>query len=244
MSFEASTTGAVALKKSPSSQSVAHALDENGLAWPSIGAHIRLHEDEEKKAERTRKIADAVKIILECIGEDPSREGIVKTPMRYAKALMYLTRGYETQLSNVVNDAIFQEEHDEMVIVRDITVHSLCEHHLLPFMGTVRLALADGQMNIGYVPNQNVIGLSKLARIADMFSQRLQVQERLTKQVAAALMQVIEPAGVAVTMKAAHMCMCMRGANKPGSTTVTSCMLGIFRDSAKSREEFLTLCRD
>lgn len=182
--------------------------------------------------EKEQRIEEAVKEILHCLGEDSSRPGLLKTPSRYAKALLYLTRGYNLDLDTIVNEAIFNEDHDEMVIVKDIDVHSLCEHHLLPFIGT---------MTIAYIPNKNVIGLSKLARIADMFSQRLQVQERLTKQVATALMDTLNPRGVAVTMKATHMCMSMRGATKPGASTITSCMLGCFRDDPKTRDEYLKL---
>ena len=207
-------------------------LDSEGLFWPAIGTHSRLNESKEKQDERTEKIAEAVKIILETLGENPDREGIQKTPMRYAKALMFLTQGYEKRLLEVVNDAIFDEEHDEMIIVKKIPIQSLCEHHLVPIIGHI---------TIGYIPNQKVIGLSKIARIADMFSQRLQVQERLTKQVATALMDVLKPQGVAVTVEASHMCMVMRGVQKSGSTTSTSCMLGVFRDDPKTRDEFLKL---
>ncbi|KAI8900280.1 hypothetical protein BC833DRAFT_582531 [Globomyces pollinis-pini] len=211
-----------------------NSIDEEGFSWPSIGASERLNETEEQSQLRIDKIAEHVKGILEALGEDPEREGIKKTPVRYAKALMFLTRGYEKQLQTVVNDAVFEEFHDEMVMVKNIPVHSLCEHHLVPIIGT---------MTIAYIPNKDVIGLSKLARIADMFSQRLQVQERLTKQVATALMAILKPRGVAVTMEASHMCMVMRGVQKTGSTTVTSCMLGIFRTNPKTREEFLQLSK-
>ena len=207
-------------------------VDVESLSWPSAGTVARYTESAEAKQQRQEKLANAVRTVLECIGEDPNREGLLKTPDRYAKALLFFTLGYEQNLATVVNDALFTEDHDEMVIVKNIQVHSLCEHHLVPFTGT---------MNIGYLPNGKVLGLSKLARIANMFSQRLQVQERLTKQVAVALDEILKPNGVAVTMEASHMCMVMRGVQKTSATTVTSYMLGAFRTDPKTREEFLRL---
>ncbi|MBW0507012.1 hypothetical protein O181_046727 [Austropuccinia psidii MF-1] len=183
---------------------------------------------------RVARLSAAVKEILECIGEDPNRPGLIDTPERYAKAMLWMTKGYEEVLSDVIGSAVFQEDYDEMVIVKDIEVFSLCEHHLVPFTGKVA---------IGYVPNQQVLGLSKLARIAETFSRRLQVQERLTKQIAAAVHEAIQPRGVAVVMECTHMCMTMRGVQKPGSMTVTSSMLGCFRTKDKTRAEFLTLIR-
>lgn len=164
--------------------------------------------------------------------------------------MLFFTKGYEENLRDIVNGAVFHEDHDELVIVKDIEVFSLCEHHLVPFTGKVSISvcLRDGeflaqtmQMHIGYIPNRRVIGLSKLARIAEMFSRRLQVQERLTKQVALALQEVLKPRGVGVVMESSHLCMVMRGVQKTGATTTTSCMLGGMRSSAKTREEFLTL---
>ncbi|KDR83453.1 hypothetical protein GALMADRAFT_235608 [Galerina marginata CBS 339.88] len=208
--------------------------DPNGLGWPAKSTVSRLNATPEERAVRDKKMASAVRTILECIGEDPNREGLLRTPERYAQAIMWMTRGYEERLADVINDAVFAEDHDEMVLVRDIDISSLCEHHLVPFTGKIAIA---------YIPNKLVLGLSKLARIAETFSRRLQVQERLTKQIAIAVQEAIKPRGVAVVMEATHLCMTMRGVQKPGSITVTSCMLGCFRTQQKTREEFLTLIK-
>jgi len=175
-----------------------------------------------------------VRDLLKELGEDPYREGLQKTPERVAKALQYLTSGYGTTVADVLNDAIFTEPYDEMVVVKDIEVYSLCEHHLLPFFGKAHIA---------YLPAGRIVGLSKLARLVDMFARRLQVQERLTTQVAEALQEALRPAGVGVVIEAAHFCMMMRGVEKQNSMAVTSCMLGAFRDSRMTREEFLQLIR-
>ncbi|KPI41787.1 GTP cyclohydrolase 1 [Cyphellophora attinorum] len=207
-------------------------IDFDGLSWPSTGTRARLEETPDEAAARLAKLSNAVRTIFECIGEDPDREGLQRTPERYAKALMYFTKGYEENVRDLVNNAVFHEDHDELVIVKDIDVFSLCEHHMVPFIG---------KMHIGYIPNRRVLGLSKLARLAEMFSRRLQVQERLTKQVALAIAEVLKPQGVGVVMESSHLCMVMRGVQKVGSSTTTSCMLGAMRSSAKTREEFLSL---
>lgn len=180
------------------------------------------------------EMAAAVNVLLRGLGEDPNREGLQRTPQRVAKALKFLTSGYQQSLEMLLNDAIFDVGHDEMVLIRDISLSSLCEHHMLPFIGRAHVA---------YIPNQKVVGLSKIARILEMYSRRLQVQERLTRQVAEAIMGILEPQGVAVVIEATHMCMVMRGVQKPGSWTVTSSMVGVFQEDSKTREEFLNLIR-
>ena len=180
----------------------------------------------------TSAYASHVRDQLALLGEDPDREGLLKTPERVAKAMSFLTRGYGMSLEQVVGDALFQEEHENMVMVRDIELYSLCEHHLLPFFGKAHVA---------YIPNKKIVGLSKLPRIVEMFARRLQVQERLTEQVAKAVEEVLEPRGVGVVIEAYHMCMMMRGVEKQNSRTITSALRGVFRDDAKTRDEFLQL---
>ena len=177
-------------------------------------------------------IAAAMKQILVNLGEDPSREGLFRTPERAEKALKFLTSGYETSVESIVNGALFTEECDEMVVVKDIEFYSLCEHHLLPFFGT---------MHVAYLPKDKVIGLSKIPRIVDMFARRLQVQERLTRDVARTLEEVLQPRGVGVICEARHFCMMMRGVEKQQSGTITSAMLGAFRKRKETRDEFLSL---
>ncbi|KAH0948727.1 hypothetical protein HN011_010174 [Eciton burchellii] len=178
------------------------------------------------------EMSRSYKLLLSSLGEDPERPGLLKTPERAAKAMLFFTKGYDQSLEDVINDAVFDEDHDEMVVVKDIEMFSMCEHHLVPFYGKV---------SIGYLPCKKILGLSKLARIVEIFSRRLQVQERLTKQIAIAVTKAVQPAGVAVVVEGVHMCMVMRGVQKINSKTVTSTMLGVFRDDPKTREEFLNL---
>ena len=172
---------------------------------------------------------------LELLGEDPERDGLLKTPARVARSLEWLTRGYAMSAHDVVGDAVFAETSEGMVMVRDIELYSLCEHHLLPFYG---------KAHIGYVPDGRVVGLSKLARLVEVYARRLQVQERLTEQVAQALEEVLRPKGVGVVIEAAHLCMMMRGVEKQNSKTITSALRGAFRDDHKTRDEFLRLAHN
>ncbi|MBO5307090.1 MAG: GTP cyclohydrolase I FolE [Lentisphaeria bacterium] len=172
--------------------------------------------------------------ILQAMGEDPTREGLVDTPKRVAKSYEFLTRGYRQNLEEVVNGALFEAESDDMVIVRDIEFFSLCEHHMLPFFG---------RCHVGYIPNKKIIGVSKVARIVDLFARRLQVQERLTKQISEALMEILDAEGVGVVMEARHLCMQMRGVEKQHSEMTTSAMLGSFRRELATRNEFTRLIR-
>ena len=175
-----------------------------------------------------------VRAILAGLGEDPDREGLAKTPERVAKALRFLTQGYAQDPEDVLNQALFSVDYDEMVVVKDIDMFSLCEHHLLPFFGKAHVA---------YLPAGKVVGLSKVPRLVDMFARRLQVQERLTVEIAEAIQQAIRPRGVGVVIEAMHFCMIMRGVEKQNSLAVTSCMRGAFRDQRETREEFLSLIK-
>src|SRR5882724_2893072 len=180
------------------------------------------------------KIARLIEELLKELGEDTQREGLDKTPERVEKALRYFTSGYAQDVKEVLNGAMFVEDYDEMVIVKDIDFTSLCEHHLLPFIGRVHVA---------YMPQRKIVGLSKIARLVEMFSRRLQVQERLTTQIASTINEVLQPRGVAVVMEAVHLCMLMRGVEKQNSKAITSAMLGSFRDRPETRAEFMDLIK-
>ena len=186
---------------------------------PSIGA-------------RSVELEELVRRQLELLGEDPDRDGLLRTPERVAKSLAWLTRGYDSDVRDVIGDAVFEEAHEGMVMVRDIEMYSMCEHHMLPFFGRVHIA---------YIPDGRILGLSKLPRIVDVFARRLQVQERLTEQVAAAIDEVLRPRGVGVVVEAAHLCMMMRGVEKQNSSTITSALRGQFRECPMTRDEFLRL---
>src|SRR6187399_680441 len=177
---------------------------------------------------------DLIRQLIEQLGEDPNREGLVKTPQRVEKALRFLTSGYAANIDEVLNEALFTVDYSEMVIVKDIDFYSLCEHHLLPFFG---------KCHVAYLPRTKVIGLSKIPRIVDAFSRRLQVQERLTNEIASTIQDAVDPLGVAVVMEGTHLCMAMRGVEKQQSAAVTSAMLGTFREGARTRMEFLELIR-
>ena len=179
-------------------------------------------------------LADAVRSIIRHVGEDSEREGLLKTPQRVAQSLRFLTSGYHQEVDKVLNGALYEVAYDEMVIVKDIEIFSLCEHHLLPFFG---------RCHVAYIPTRHVIGLSKIPRLVDVFARRLQVQERLTTQIAETIMEKIKPQGVAVVIEARHLCMIMRGVEKQNSVAVTSAMLGVFRDCDQTRAEFLRLVR-
>jgi GTP cyclohydrolase I len=199
----------------------------------AIGA---THEDcmqlADHRADAAPRYAELAREQLRLLGEDPEREGLLRTPQRVAEAMHWLTRGYETCVDDVVNGAVFEEAHESMILVRDIEIYSMCEHHMLPFFGRAHVA---------YIPNGRIIGLSKIPRIVDVFARRLQVQERLTDEVADALMRVLDPYGVGVVIEAYHLCMMMRGVEKQNSKTVTSAVRGSFREDFKTRDEFLRL---
>ena len=177
---------------------------------------------------------DLIRQLLVELGEDPAREGLVRTPLRVEKALKFLTSGYDADIDKVLNDALFTVDYSEMVIVKDIDFYSLCEHHLLPFFG---------KCHVAYIPQRHVIGLSKIPRLVDVFARRLQVQERMTNQIADTIREKIDPLGVAVVCEGTHLCMSMRGVEKQNSFAITSAMLGVFRDNARTRMEFLELVR-
>ena len=185
--------------------------------------------------ENSESIADLMRRMLQLIGEDPSRDGLRHTPERFEKALRFLTSGYLQDPEKLLNGAMFSVCYDQMVLVKDIEIYSLCEHHMLPFFG---------KCHVAYIPDKKVVGLSKIPRLVNMFARRLQIQERLTNQIASAIQQKISPLGVGVVVEARHLCMVMRGVEKQNSQTVTSAMLGAFRENVQTREEFLSLIRD
>ena len=189
-------------------------------------------EELELSLTRGQSVADHIREILRLLGEDPEREGLRGTPQRYEKALKFLTSGYHQDLEKVLNGAMFSVCYDEMVVVKDIELFSLCEHHLLPFFG---------KCHVAYIPTKKVVGLSKIARLVNLYSRRLQIQERLTSQIARAIYEKISPEGVGVILEARHLCMVMRGVEKQHSQAVTSAMLGAFKDSKQTRDEFLSL---
>jgi GTP cyclohydrolase I len=182
-----------------------------------------------------KEFEDLIRRQLELIGEDPRREGLLKTPERVAKSMKFLTQGYASSAEEVVGKGIFKEEHDNMIMVRDIELYSLCEHHMLPFFGKAHVA---------YIPNGKIVGLSKIPRIVDVYARRLQVQERLTEQIAEGLCGVLNPSGVGVVIEAYHLCMMMRGVQKQNSKTITSALRGAFREDPKTRDEFLRLAHN
>ena len=195
----------------------------DGTAAPEAGA------DETPDA-----LEPLVRDLLAALGEDPHREGLLRTPRRVARAMRFFTQGYGQDLDALLNAAVFSEQTDEMVVVKNVEVYSLCEHHMVPFFG---------KAHVGYLPRGKIIGLSKVARLVDMYSRRLQVQERLTTQIARGLEQLVQPRGVGVVIEAQHLCMMMRGVEKQNSSAVTSCMLGTFRSDARTRMEFLDFIR-
>ncbi len=194
-----------------------------------------IRESNRLPEEELDRIAQAYRELLQGVGEDLDREGLRRTPDRAARALEFLTQGYRQDLDEIINDAIFDSAASEIILVKDIELYSMCEHHLLPFIGRAHVA---------YIPNGKVIGLSKVARIVDVFARRLQIQENLTTQIAESLMGCLEPGGVAVVVEAKHLCMMMRGVEKQNSVMKTSCLLGSFKDDARTRSEFLSLLKD
>lgn len=187
------------------------------------------------KQKNKKEMASAVKTLLRCLGENVNRQGIKRTPQRVAESLLFLTSGYKENPKQVINNAVFNEDHDEMIVVKDIAIYSLCEHHLLPFVGKAHVA---------YIPNKKVIGISKIVRLVEMYARRLQVQERMTQQIAKTLQDTLNPMGTAVVIEAEHLCMQMRGVQKRGSVMVTSAMLGAFRKRIATREEFISIIRN
>jgi GTP cyclohydrolase IA len=216
-------------KEIPDEKETTMSLAAPALVVGQPETHAHLDSD---TLPQNQPISDLVKGMLQSLGEDPQREGLVKTPQRVEKSMRFLTSGYQTNLEEIVNDAVFESDYRDVVLVRDIDVFSLCEHHLLPFFGKAHIA---------YLPDGKVLGLSKLPRIAEMFARRLQLQENLTQQIADAVQGLLQPRGVAVSLECSHMCVAMRGVQKVGSTTVTRALLGAFRDEPKLRQELSML---
>ena len=201
-------------------------------AQADIEDELEIEPSADLESPDAAEYASLVRRQLELLGEDPARQGLLRTPERVARAMRWLTRGYESSVADAVGQGVFDDTHDNMIMVRDIELYSLCEHHLLPFFGKAHIA---------YIPNGRIVGLSKLPRIVDMFARRLQVQERLTSDIADAACEAIEPRGVGVVIEAYHLCMMMRGVEKQNSMTITSALVGVFREDAKTRDEFLRL---
>jgi GTP cyclohydrolase I len=204
----------------------------SGLPPAAIVGNLALDSARADEVDRNGRLAGLVRQQLQLLGEDPERDGLVKTPERVAQSLAWLTRGYDLDPAEVVGDAVFEEAHESMILVRDIEMYSLCEHHMLPFFGKVHIA---------YIPAGKIVGLSKLPRLVEVFARRLQVQERLTEQVADAIEEVLEPRGVGVVVEAVHLCMMMRGVEKQNSKTITSALRGSFRECPMTRDEFFRL---
>ena len=198
-------------------------------------AERRISKIQRCGAARVASMEQSFLSLLEAIGEDPQREGLARTPVRAARAFEFLTAGYRQSLDELINNALFDSEASEIILVKNIELYSLCEHHLIPFIGKAHVA---------YIPNGKVVGLSKTARIVDMFARRLQIQENLTMQIADALMKALNPRGVGVVIEAKHLCMMMRGVEKQNSAMKTSCLLGVFKEDARTRSEFLSLLKD
>ena len=211
-------------------------MDSSGNGETELqAAERRISKISRCGAARVEAMEQSFLELLQAIGEDPNREGLLRTPTRAARAFEFLTNGYRQSLDDVVNGAIFESDASEIILVKDIELYSLCEHHLLPFIGRAHVA---------YIPNGKVIGLSKVARLVDVFARRLQIQENLTVQIADALMKTLRPAGVGVVVEAKHLCMMMRGVEKQNSVMKTSCLLGSFKEDARTRSEFLALLKE
>ena len=225
--MESTTSTIPTRKRGRSDAETSDATDER-LTELSQTPAVQLSARKSKKNRET--MIEAATTLLRCLGENPDRDGLLKTPARFVDSLLYQTKGYDESLKTLVNGALFSENHSEMVLVKNIEIFSTCEHHLVPFHGVV---------HVGYIPNGKVVGLSKLARIAEMFARRLQVQERLTTQICEALVEVLNPRGVGVIVECSHLCMVVRGVQKTTSSTTTSSVRGVFKSDPKTRAEFM-----